>query len=283
MLQETTFILLSPDRLRRFFCVSIFEGFYTRKFNYFGRTNFLIISSFRFFWKIWKVLKNLKVCKSCLWCIEIFTPCHFYLDLIKVTDMKCLNWYNFCSKFSENFLCSPLFMVWYYDCMQKVKWSVNKRSWEFLFSRKLSQRFGKKNEMQRRFKAFNNELEITVRNSEMRCSAIDIRWRWSSLSLFMKIKTKYCFVFMHNKFLYVDCLNFWGGTTVVVFPSLTICICFQQWCNILQTQNNKANLCPFKKHFYQTVRSIQSTSNGLICGVKYDMKLLLLNRVCRIK
>jgi hypothetical protein len=37
------------------------------------------------------------------------------------------------------------------------------------------------------------------------------------------------------------------------------------------SQKHKGNLCPFKKHFYQTVQSLQSTfpnnSNGMICAV----------------
>lgn len=79
---------------------------------------------------------------------------------------------------------------------------------------------------------------------------------------------------MHNNLL---SLAFRGTNSCCFYiKSLTICISNNDAIFPNNRHEIKGNLCPFTKHFYQTVHSTQSAlsnnSNGMICGAKYNIK-----------
>lgn len=96
-----------------------------------------------------------------------------------------------------------------------------------------------------------------------------------------KLRPNIISVFMHNKFLYVNCLelskSFLRDNSCCVFHWPSALHPLQQWCNIFQTiAKNESKSLPYWKCFYQTVHSTQSTLPtilmAMICGVKYNIK-----------
>lgn len=138
-----------------------------------------------------------------------------------------------CSTSSLIFLKMPVLVV---TVSKRINEVWTKELWE-LFTKPISRRsdFGWRKETQK-------EICIEQKHQKMRCLS-----NWHSMKVvalesieLRKIKTKYCFVFMHNKAL---CGNSSLRDKQLLFllQSLTICTyrSRQQWCNIFRKSSHK--------------------------------------------